>query len=924
MKNFKHYMFAVAALLIGFAFSACTPDQKEPDQPKPTEMSVELNVASVSSSGAVVEVVTSGVTSFAYLLNESEIPSTAIFGGGTLVEIEDATVSTTTEVSFSGLESQVTYTVYFAARNEEGISETVYPVEFTTVGYTDVLTVVDRMYDGFAVHIALPDEVIERGNALRYSTTSLAMYNYMKSMGSMELDMLLYNAQQCTDSDKTVIYDEYHSTERDENGDLIYDDYGNLLSASYSDPKVPGEPGIFLVGEFGYMDDPNEMLVYENGELNTIFEEEYMGNGTVIWTYPAGWSKGYYRPEFDWLTWISEIDTDAYDTEKYWTGYYERIQVNTLDPEDLDGTVDIKVSNMTPVNAIIDFTPTDNVVFYNILITEESEYQAIILPMLDNNEDYLRWFVGSYFTLYTFGTEMATTSTTLRLTDWFLDTKGFAGKTFRVMVSAMGDNEGKSQSYATTTFTLPEVTKPAPEIIVTAVENDNPYLATFNVRSTTNDIIEAYFACNYVREFDDILEQYTYTTLLQSMGNPFSASDIEMINSAEGFTFSISSRENATSRIAVLAYNDEGTANNPNATGSPAVCEYTTPRANYPARVNSDLFESLVGEWTASATMIEYVTDQETSESEWVTMAEPFTSDVTISGGVYCPESLSEDVYKVYADSGISREETDELFAEFQDLADDYNKRTRGFNRLLCLGYNFADPLYEMDIRMEPWDLFISEVYGFENVENLFYDFGPKWNLEIDADGSVWLPIDIEKEFPLETFKFGMDYTLYMLAVGMNSYLGAPLYDQAGKLVIDSRFPVVVSDDRNTITIKPIVYMKDGKVVDTYYPCLAQLQYGQASPLNPRVASDVVLTRKSAPAPSKSNVSVGGGKGEALNTNGAAPQPMVRAYSMTKLDADKVIEREQIVKTQKIENSAEFYHKRAKAMVKGLYGIELK
>ena len=94
-------------------------------------------------------------------------------------------------------------------------------VEFTTTDYEGTLTVVDRRYDGFAVHVVVPAEVKARGNALRYTTTSLPFYNYSKSEGSLEIDMLLYNAQQYTIDDKTIRYDEYYNYERDENGNIV-------------------------------------------------------------------------------------------------------------------------------------------------------------------------------------------------------------------------------------------------------------------------------------------------------------------------------------------------------------------------------------------------------------------------------------------------------------------------------------------------------------------------------------------------------------------------------------------------------------------------------------------------------------------------------------------------------------------------------
>ena len=105
MKNFKYYLFATAALLFGFAMGACTPD--EPVN-QGTEAKASVVVASVGSSSATLNVVTTGVTDFAYIMNESELPATAIFGAGTTVSLEDATVETTTEVVVNRLESETT------------------------------------------------------------------------------------------------------------------------------------------------------------------------------------------------------------------------------------------------------------------------------------------------------------------------------------------------------------------------------------------------------------------------------------------------------------------------------------------------------------------------------------------------------------------------------------------------------------------------------------------------------------------------------------------------------------------------------------------------------------------------------------------------------------------------------------------------
>ena len=930
MKNFTNYLLATLALVLGLAVSACTP---EPEPIEKVETKVEVEVAQVMANGATINITTQNVKEFAYLQRDTELPASAILTSKDKKSITNPNELTTTTLVIDGCEADTSYTYYFAFRlADDSIYQEVKRVEFTTTGYGDnVLTVVERMNDGFSVFIQVPDEVKTRGNALRYSTTSMAMYNYTKSQGGMEIDMLLYNAGQYTTKDKLVIYDEYNSTERDENGNLIYDENGNLTSATFADPKVPGEPGYFIVGEYALMEDPEERIVYVDGEVMTVYDDSYMDYS--IWWYPAGWKKGYYNPMYDWARMIEESNTDQYNTEKYWTGYYERILVETPEPEIIENGVQIKATDITPIDACISFKPSDDIIQYCILVCTESEYQTEILPLIENNEKYLRWFTGSYFAMYSFGIEMGYGDSELWLTDWFIDTKGMAGQTIRVMVAGLGNNEGTKQSFDTYTFTMPEVTLPKPEIVVTPVKSDDPYMVTFNIKNPNpnNAITEAYFACNYEREFDAILKEYSYTSLLKSMGNPLGKTEIDLINSANGFNFQISSRDNATTRLAVLGYNWEGSGNNPDAPESTAVAQYTTPNANYPVRVNSELFDKLQGEWTASAHMENYVAVKDaegnaTNEYKFED-AGTYTSKVTIMNGLPYEEDVPEEVYSIYRAAGMSDEETEELYEELIKETKMYNTRTRGFNRLLCLGYNFADPNYMLDMVATPYDLFTASDYSTSKISHMFYDFGPKWNFEIDADGSVWLPIDIEREYPLETFNFGLDYTFFMLAIGERTYLGGDIYDTSGKLLIDARFPVEVSEDYNTITIKPIVYTDNAGTTEYYYPCVAQLQNGYATPLNPRVRGDVTLKRATGAktASVKANPSMSNGEAKALSTIGEAPVPMSRpeTYSMTPMDVEKIKVPTRIVRENKIEAGNEAYHKRAKAAVEAYYGIKL-
>ena len=933
MKKLSHILFATIALVATFAVSSCTKDPAPTNGGK-VETKVEVAVGETMPNGAIITVTTQNVKEFAYVQRDTELPATAILQSDefkTKIEKTEEVTTTTLTLTGSGYEAGKTYTLFFAFRlADNSIYEEIKRVEFTTTSYGDnVLNVVDRMYDGFSVYIQIPEEVKARGNALRYSTSSMPMYNYAKSMGSMELDMLLYNAQQYTTTDKLVVYDEYNSTERDENGDLIYDDNGNLTSATFADPKVPGEPGYFLVGEYALMEDENERIVLVDGEVMTVYDDSYMEYS--IWWYPAGWSKGYYNPQYDWARWYAELDSEEYDAEKYWTGYYERLLVETLQPEIIEG-VEIKATDITPIDACITFKPTDDIIQYCILVCTESEYETQILPLIEGKEEYLRWFTGSYFAMMSFGIQMAYGDSSLWLTDWFVDTKGMGGQTIRVMVAGLGNNEGTKQSFDTYTFTLPEVTLPKPEVVVTPVASEDPYSVTFNIKNPNPDnaITEAYFACNYEREFDAILKEYSYTSLLKGMGNPLGTTEVELINSASGFNFTISSRDNATTRLAILAYNWEGSGNNPDELDSPAVAEYTTPHANFPVRVNSELFDKLQGEWVASAHMENYVaiTDADgnaTGEYKFEN-AGTYESAVTIMGGLPYSEEIPDEVWSIYRAAGISDEDTEAYYEELIEETKWYNTRTRGFNRLLCLGYDFADPNYMLDLVATPYDLFIADDYSTSKTSHMFYDFGPKWNFEIDADGSVWLPIDIEREYPLATFNFGLNYAFYMLAIGERTYLGGDLVGYDGTTILEARFPVEVSADYNTITIKPIVYTDDAGTTEYYYPCVAQIQNGYATPLNPRVRGEVTLTRKSGAqaASAKANASVAKGEAKALSTIGEAPVPMARpeSYTMTPMDIEKISVPTRLVREQKIEAGEEAFHKRAKACVEQYYGIK--
>jgi hypothetical protein len=175
MKHLSVFYFAVVALLAGVAITSCTKSET----PEVKAANVDVAVLESTPNGANIVVTTSGISEFAYIQRDTELAATAILQAGTKVIISEPTKETSSEVAIQGLEPNTSYAVYFAFRKaDNSIYEEVKRVEFTTTGYGEnTLTVVERKNDGFAVHVQIPKEVKERGNALRYATTSLAMYN---------------------------------------------------------------------------------------------------------------------------------------------------------------------------------------------------------------------------------------------------------------------------------------------------------------------------------------------------------------------------------------------------------------------------------------------------------------------------------------------------------------------------------------------------------------------------------------------------------------------------------------------------------------------------------------------------------------------------------------------------------------------------
>lgn len=678
---------------------------------------------------------------------------------------------------------------------------------YEEIKYEEGATVSDVRANGVSVHMEIPAAVKERGNAVRWNRASLPMYNMLKQQGTADADLLMQNGGQFLTESGEIHMDEEHS---------VVTDPATGEEFTIGDPLCPGEPVVFLAGEFAW------------GE--SIF----------------GWGEGYYNWMFDYDRWAEEMGgggimmtprpgtVRAIDPEeaKYWTGYYEARMLKTKEPVAFDGQVKFSTVDMTPIQGTLRFEPDASVKRYCVLLMDDDTYNTLLLPMLDNNTEYLQWFTTSYFAFQQLGVMAFEEGVDLNLTDWAGNLG--PGMKFHVCVTAMGDADGMLQSFAKHEIVMPERTKPAPVIKTTVIPDPmtgeySPYEVWFNVKTVEGEVTSVKYAANYKRDFDYMLTHgYDYYTLVDEKGNPFSNAELDKVNSPEGLNVKFDVRPFSTTVLSAVAYNSEGL-------GSEAAWAEATA-AELPAgdRVESEYFQTLQGDWTASAIISRF----DYQNGVWVPDTEPTKFKVSISDGISgYPETLPAEVYALY--EGMSKEQVDALYAQFKERAVIYNDRLRQGNCLQCGGFGY-DPKGRLDY-MSPYDLFTSETYSASSNEGLFEDFGPKWYIKVNADGTLSVPFNVSFMNPLCAWnmQYGRKDMYYLVGMSEKDFIGIT---QNPRDPWDE-FPVEVSADGKTLVVKPIVRDNNEGVATTYYPSVMNHMQDYRPIDAGMVVSEITLTK---------------------------------------------------------------------------------
>ena len=713
------------------------------------------------------------------------------------------------------IQENTDYKLFIAAKLNADSYSDIYVIEFSTPDweFSNMLTVVGVQPDGYKMQVTVPESVKKGNTAIRYNQCDLMMYNLQtKNSGVDDYFTLLYNAGKFLKEDYILEYSEsvnWEESEVDVNGDGVVNEEDLTLRWN---PISPGEPIVFVAGEFEWMEIPDGFPADQNYNVKGF-------------DYPAGWEAGYYLPCIDSTKYwghytktksmnLIEVDVNS-EIDAFWTGAFERKTFRTQVPEQLNAKVNIEAVDITPADATVVFTPEEGVHQYAYGILDDASYN-MMLELCDNNEDYLQWAITSYFSMINFGTGVAAGDAELRLDgDIFYEGKVPANSRIHVLVTAMGNEYGTTQSFNYYTFNTGEKVMGAPIIEVTALEDESsPFLAAFNIKCTTADdptrgaVKRCFYGANYKKDF--ILAangNSSYFDLAQSQ--PFSKEEVDEINSPEGLTIKIPTIDGETTRLAVVGFNIENTPNDFNYKDileCPAVADLTTEYRPYKPYVASDLYETLKGDWTATALL-----------SDGTQHSNRIRISGSIKEGDHYPSVLPDSVYSIYEElTKYTREEVDGSFELFKDAAAEYNThRLEEQNCLLMEGWIDKDEYGRLDY-YSPWDLFIDREYSGVDEKSMFSDFGPKLYLEVSAGDKLSITSDM-LYMPPVTYSSIPYYLAAYNPKRTASEGNVMFYETYTKdEYVPLTFPVELSEDGNTLTIKAIKDTQNNE----WYPTL--------------------------------------------------------------------------------------------------------
>lgn len=709
------------------------------------EPMAEISVGDVTPISAVVTLTAKNLLQYAWVLTtdmEEEAPTPVLlFANGTKADALDGE----NKIELTGLEGSTDYRLFLAYtyETESGTQygEKVLSQDFTTQDFTGLLTVVNLDFFSIKFHINVPE-----GKTIGYAVVDRDRYVGMQQFGTIAPS---YLSQQ-----KEIVDVLTESATVDWKGWVEEDYETGELSTQV---PVPGQSLVLIVAE--------------------VVEGEPDGWGRDTWSVPFDY-EGYYAAQnggdFGPLALAAEEYPEDTSYDEFWlTDYAKVLFVHAKYPEKTDATVKVEVLSNTSKSISFKLTPDKELVGYGFTYMENGMFEEIVKN------------VGSEESAYTWITlnslmGMETEPTTVSINDELE-----LGRDYRLIIIGKGNEEGTLWNIVKYAFEAKPATKDAPRVEVKAIsapdgEPESPYIAWFNIKAPNKDVYRGRYAMNSIGEFvRSINGGSSYEKILAS-GNALSAADISAINSEAGFNVKFDGLlDDYTYRLVVSLANDEDTFSLPNMeTEGEGWADCRTMQVPAEPAVSSSLFTDLAGDWTATAKLMKY-----DYSAGWVLDPNVITTKVTIRTKTEVP-ALTPDVIALYKDEASARE----AYENFTTSAANFDQRLKNQNRMICDGLQMNSMLKFQSA----WDLFISPSYGSAyDTDELFYDYGPKWELQIAQGDEVTVVADYTTQRPASAFQ-GMWYTYYMAGVS-----------QDGKTTRAMSFNTTVSDDHKTLTILP-------------------------------------------------------------------------------------------------------------------------
>ena len=876
MKSRKFLLLILASIFAAVAISACGEKEPKPEpEPEPgvETISLEVNNVEIKEVSVSFKVKAQNVKELACYISDRDENDVVIRPNVVFAMAEESVYSLSkncdTTFVFENLKPSSTYYFYFAGKiaDKQYVTEVgekgVISFELTTKDYEEGVTIAKVGPFGFQAYVKPPQAVLDRKGGLRYSVADLYTYNmhyYEMPSHPTDVTSLLHNGKAayegCAITTPTLLVYDDTNTDVDEEGNP---------SAT---PIVPGEPSVLYLGEFTYDKAEAERIGWGDGNAPYVKAAFDFESAAGVSVEPQGIAPE--RPD-----------------DKYWTGFHYREVIMSNAPGTFDGKLNLEVSYINNVPQI-SIKPSDNVFTYCVGIvpdmpsTQGYDYYNTIVKYLGGDASLLQWFTTSYagwvesFSNNFYGpAQIKAAAESGEFTEEQIAQLGDGSVTFdleqylgallpenykyRIIVVGLDSQRGLNQIVEKAVLEPRPVSKPAPVVEVKGIPNpsgkENPFEIWFNIKAPNKDLVKGLWLCNYEREWEEITtKDFTNYNLIRKYGLQFSDEELAVVNSDNGYDVSFATREDAVTYLGVLGFNDEGSTNDINS----GVGLGKARSIKYPAaeKVESDLFTALNGEWTAT-TKLRRVKEHDEEGNIVSTEEVEYSTKVVISNGYTVPAEPTKEVFSAY-EKTMSSNEIKALYANFVETVDNFNSKIAGQNMLLCEGFSFTFDEDELeDFRTySPYELFIHPTYVAYDNESIVYDCGPKWFLQIHKDGSVTAPFSSSYFYPAT----GFYYPYWMGGLEKDNYTLVQEETNSDQTVSPAHFPVEVSEDRNTITIKALsrtFKMEDGsEVVYNFYPYLYVYDQSsmQVNGMKNPIVSDIVLTRASAASPASAVV----------------------------------------------------------------------